>query len=263
MGGVTAIIGDGFPKYRRRGLFTFKDKIGRYVSDDWVVPYNRYLLLKYRTHINIEICAHIRSFKYVYKYTFKSPDYTAITVDEISAHLSGRLLSVSEAVHRLLSLPLHKEWPPVMRLDVHLPHQQTMVFDPTADEEVLLAQVHATVSSLMGWFTLNAVDAFARTICYHEAPEHYVWAKGSWHRRSVKKMAVGRIYGVAPQNIELHSLRRLLSVVKGACSFEDVATVVSARPIADVRYILRIASGRCASQHLSERFVCSRYGSQR
>jgi hypothetical protein len=35
------------------------------------------------------------------------------------------------------------------------------------------------------------------------------------------------MYGVAPQNVELHSLRRLLSVVKGATSFADLATVVS------------------------------------
>jgi hypothetical protein len=163
----------------------------------------------------------------VYKYTFKSPDHTAITVNEISAHLSGRLLSVSEAVHRLLALPLHKEWPPVVRLDVHLPRQHTVVFDPTLDEDTLLAQLELSVSTLMGWFQLNVVDTLARTLLYHEAPEWFTWSKGMWHRRSNKKMAVGRMYGVAPQNVELHSLRRLLSVVKGATSFADLATVVS------------------------------------
>jgi hypothetical protein len=224
----TVIIGDGFPKYRRRGLHTMTDRSGRIVTDSWVVPFNMFLLLKYQCHINLEVCANIRSFKYVYKYTFKSPDYTAITVDEISAHLSGRLLSVSEAVHRILALPLHKEWPPVVRLDVHLPRQQTVVFDPTVDEDMLLAQLEGVVSMLMGWFHLNAVDNFARTLCYHEAPEWYTWSKGQWHRRCNKKMAVGRMFGVAPHNIELHSLRRLLSVVKGATSFADLATVVRA-----------------------------------
>ena len=223
----TVIIGDGFPKYRRRGAFTFTDRTGRIVTDNWVVPFSPYLLLKYRCHINVEVCAHIRSFKYVYKYTFKSPDFTAVSIDEIQAHLSGRLLSVSEAVHRLLGLSLHKEWPSVVRLDVHLPHQQNMVFDPTADENVLLAQLHSTVSTLMGWFQLNARDAFARTLFYHEAPEWYTWVKGAWQRRCNSKTAVGRMYGVSPHNIELHSLRRLLSVVKGATSFEDLASVVT------------------------------------
>ena len=36
--------------------------------------------------------------------------------------------------------------------------------------------------------------------------------------------AVGRIYGVSHHNTELFALRRLLSVVKGATSFQDMAT---------------------------------------
>jgi hypothetical protein len=226
---ATSIIGDGFPKYRRRGRHLMTDKSGRIITDSWVVPYNPYLLLKYQTHINIEICAHIRSFKYVYKYTFKSPDFTTISVDEIMDHLSGRLLSASEAVHRLLSLPLHKEWPPIMRLEIHLPRQQNVVFNPTVDEQTLIAQLHSTVSTLMAWFQLNIQDAFARTLHYIEVPEHYTWVVsangGSWRRRQIRKMAVGRMYSVSAQNVELHSLRRLLSVVKGATSFEDLATV--------------------------------------
>jgi ATP-dependent DNA helicase PIF1 len=195
---------------------------------------SRYVLLFDTYCSNVEVCAHIRSFKYVYKYTFKSPDHTAITVDEIQAHLSGRLLSVSEAIHRLLALPLHKEWPPVIRLDIHLPRQQSIVFDPTEDEDALLQQLEVTVSTLMGWFALNAADELARTLCYHEAPEWFTWSKGMWHRRSNRKMAVGRIYGIAPQNVELHSLRRLLSVVKGATSFADLATVVCMSQLAHV-----------------------------
>jgi hypothetical protein len=37
-----------------------------------------------------QVCAHFRCFKYVYKYTFKAPDHTAVCVDEIEAHLAGR-----------------------------------------------------------------------------------------------------------------------------------------------------------------------------
>ena len=226
---ATAIIGDGFPKYRRRGRHVTTDRSGRIITDSWVVPYNPYLILKYQCHINVQVCAHIRSFKYVYKYTFKSPDFTTINVDEIAAHLSGRLLSASEAVHRLLSLPLHKEWPPVVRLDVHLPQQQNVIFDPTADEQTLIAQLHSTVSSLMAWFQLNTGDMFARTLLYTEVPEHYTWVTvpngGSWRRRQQRKMAVGRMFSVSPQNVELHALRRLLNVVTGATSFIDLVTV--------------------------------------
>jgi hypothetical protein len=216
---------------------------GRIISDDWVVAHNKFLLLRYKCHINVEVCTHFRAFKYVYKYTFKMPDCTSIAVDEIDAHLSGRLLTASEAVHRILELPLHKEWPSVMRLDVHLPKQQRMVFDPTAEEDELLAQVTATKSTLLGWFDLNAADDFAITLLYHEIPSHYTWCNSQWQRRvqlkvrwlfeacyyyckrmHLQKQAVGRLYGVSHHNSELFALRMLLSVVKGPTSFEDIAT---------------------------------------
>jgi hypothetical protein len=184
----TIIIPDGYPRYRRRGHFTATSSDGRILTDNWVVPHNRYLLLRYRAHCNVEICAHFRCFKYVYKYTFKAPDHTAITIDEIQAHLAGRLLSASEAVYRLLSLPLHKEWPSVVRLDVHLPRQQRMVFDPTADEEMLLEQLTSTTSTLMAWFAINAEDAFARTLCYEDVPVHYTWNRAQWSRRVYSKV---------------------------------------------------------------------------
>ena len=162
----------------------------------------------------------------MYKYTFKPPDHTAVCIDEINAHLSGRLLTVSEAVHRLLSLKLHDEWPSVMRLDIHLPHQQRMVFDPTADEDALLEQLTTTTSTLMGWFSVNADDPHARAFLYHDIPEHYTWKDSRWCRRVYKGVRpVGRVYGVSHQNSELFALRRLLSVVKGATSFEDMATI--------------------------------------
>ena len=58
----TVIMSDAFPKYRRRGLHTFTVN-GRIISDDWVVPYNVFLLSKYSCHLNIEVAAHIKSFK--------------------------------------------------------------------------------------------------------------------------------------------------------------------------------------------------------
>ncbi len=174
--------------------------------------------------MNIEVCAHFRCFKYVYKYTFKKPDQTAVAVDEIQAHFAGRLLSVSEATHRLLGLTLHKEYPPVMRLDIHLPRQHAIVFDPTADEETLLQQLQTSSSTLTAWFELNANDVSARSLLYHEIPEHFVWIDNTWQRRLRNRVTVGRVYNVSHHNSELWAMRRLLRVVRGATSFADVAT---------------------------------------
>ena len=51
----TVIIPDGYPKYRRRGRFTATLTCGRIISDNWVVPYNAYLLQRYKAHINTEV----------------------------------------------------------------------------------------------------------------------------------------------------------------------------------------------------------------
>ena len=56
----TTIIPDGYPLYRRRGRIYVTLPGGRIVTDQWVVPYNAYLLKKYRCHINLEACAHFR-----------------------------------------------------------------------------------------------------------------------------------------------------------------------------------------------------------
>jgi hypothetical protein len=63
---MTRILHDGFPEYRRRGRFCGRDG-DRSVTDQWVVPYNPYLLARYRCHINVEVAGHIRSCKYIYK----------------------------------------------------------------------------------------------------------------------------------------------------------------------------------------------------
>jgi len=226
MSPVTIIRSNKFPMYRRRGQFTCSVG-GRVISDDWVVSFSPFLLLRYGAHCNVEVAASLKSFKYVYKYVLKSPDHAAISINEIDAHLSGRLLSCSEAVWRFLGLPLHKEFPAVTRLHLHLPNEHSVIFDPTeADDDVANAILNST-SSLLEWFALNIRDAYARSLLYEHIPEHYSWnkAKKCWSARIQGTPAIGRILAVSNKNVELFSLRRLLRVVKGATGWVDLYTV--------------------------------------
>jgi hypothetical protein len=223
MARLTHIVGNGYPKYRRRGRFTCQVN-GRIITDDWVVPYNPFLSLKYRAHINIEVASSIKSFKYVYKYVLKSPDVAVLAVNEIEAFLSGRLLSAAEAVWRLLGLPLHKEYPTVMRLHLHLPNEHTVIFDPTADEENIQDATAAATSTLLEWFELNKRDPAARRYAYAEIPEHYVWSNSVWSLRR-RGTALGRMYAVSSRNQELFALKRLLTVVRGANGWDDLRRV--------------------------------------
>jgi hypothetical protein len=225
--GYHCSLGDGYPQYRRRGRYTAM-RNGVRIDDRWVVPYNPHLLQLFDCHINVEVAAHKRCFKYVYKYCFKSPDYCSIAVDEIEAYLAGRLLTASEAVWRLLGLKLHKEFPSVERLDVHLPEQQNVVFDPTADVRDIFEAAERSSSTLLEWFALNKRDPSANRLLYTEIPEHYVWKGNTWFPRSESKkgsMSVARIYSVSVHNHELFALRTLLTCQRGCTDFKDVATV--------------------------------------
>lgn len=222
---TTSITGDGWPQYRRRGRYVIT-RNGQTVTDEWVVPFNPMLLEMFDCHVNIEICAHKRCFKYVYKYCFKSPDHATVQIDEIDAYLSGRFLSAGEAVWRFLALRLHNEHPSVIRLDVHLPNHQQVIFDPTADPEDILEAATAASSTLLEWFELNKRDQFARSLLYKDIPEFYIWKNGIWIRRTYESsMAVGRVYGVSMYNYELFALRSLLHCVRGCTSFVDLLTV--------------------------------------
>jgi hypothetical protein len=120
----TMISEDGYPQYCRRDngqTFTVPKPgcPGQVVvrNNRWVVPYNPFLLTKYRSHINVEICASIQSIKYIHKYIYKGSDRTTLAVantdDEIARYVQARYISPCEAIWRLFEFPVHGEWPPV------------------------------------------------------------------------------------------------------------------------------------------------------
>jgi len=81
---VTNETADSYPEYRRRskheGGFTVIKK-GVELGNEWVVPYNPYLLAKYKCHINVEICCSIVSVKYLFKYVHKGPDKVMMRIE--------------------------------------------------------------------------------------------------------------------------------------------------------------------------------------
>jgi hypothetical protein len=156
----TVICSDQFPLYRRRQRHTTVVK-GHVISDEWVVPHNALLLLRYRCHVNIEIVSHMKVTKYCYKYVFKKPDEATIVVDQIEHFISSRVLSAGEAVWRILGLRLHQESPPVFRLDLHLPQQHTVCVSVGPHEDVV-SNVATQTTTLLQWFLLNQTDTGAR-----------------------------------------------------------------------------------------------------
>lgn len=88
---------NGFVYYKRRECRNnFVHKDGIMLCNDYVVPYNKELLMWYNAHINVEIYCQSMLIKYLFKYVNKGPDRCRMmlqneTNDEIQAYLNCHL----------------------------------------------------------------------------------------------------------------------------------------------------------------------------
>ncbi|CAN1127860.1 ATP-dependent DNA helicase PIF1 [Linum perenne] len=64
----------GYTLYKRDMTKITVNKSGKYLDNRYVVLYNRYLIIKYQAHINIEICHKGQFIKYLFKNITKGPD---------------------------------------------------------------------------------------------------------------------------------------------------------------------------------------------
>ena len=186
----TAPNKDGYPRYRKRdnGIIV---KMGKYeINNRWVVPYNSYLLMKHDAHVNVEVCATVKSIKYLFKYVYKGHDCAnvnlgrsvpdevtsskALECDEIKAHLDARYVSAPEAVWRLLEFPLHDKSHSIVRLAVHLQNMRLVYFSE-GDELDALDRAATKDTTLTAWFKLNRDCSDARVYLYHDIPNHFVF----------------------------------------------------------------------------------------
>lgn len=171
-------------------------------------------------------------------------------IDEMSLYEDGRYVGSSEGSWRLLEFAMHSRVPAVVRLAIHLPDQQVVMFedDTTADQQELQRRFRDTSSqtTLTHWFEFNATaksewvqqnrnrpdgaPAVPRpaVMCtlYMDMPERHVYQdkNNGWkvRQRHDHFPPVGRMYYVSPRDVERYYLRMLLCHVPGATSFENL-----------------------------------------
>lgn len=217
---------DGYPKYRRRGRYQFI-KNGHVYTDVDVVPYNPKLTKMFRAHINVEVVTGVALVKYLYKYVYKGHDRASALLnpdDEIQNFIDSRYVSSSEACWRIFGYDLHREFPSVERLAIHLEDEQMVTYEESENLQQILNRNN---TMLNGWFRLNLSDPTARNYTYTEIPKYYIWNKKekSWEKRQRNiGTKIGRIYFVLPNAGEKYFLRLLLQHQKGCTSFESIRT---------------------------------------
>lgn len=114
---ITTIDPVGHPVYRRHDNGRNVLKNDTKLDNRYIFPHNKYLLIKYGGHINVEWCNQSRAIKYLFKYINKGNDRVttrfseSITgkkkgnlLDEVKMYYDCRYLSPCEAAWRTLLL---------------------------------------------------------------------------------------------------------------------------------------------------------------
>ena len=226
----TTMDEDGFPLYFRPNDGRSYSIGGFHVNNQWIVPFCPFLSALFDCHINVECAASLGSFKYLFKYIQKGPDLASLEIsdrDEIKRYTEGRYISPSEACHRIYQFDVHGQVPNVIRLQIHLPGQHMVVFNPDENMDSILTRASHERTTLTAYFEANASSDYlgvqARKYTYPEFPQHFTW-KPNEKRWSLRKKdpAIGRMFFIPPTAGERFYLRTLLTVVKGAKSLDDL-----------------------------------------
>ncbi|KAM3699395.1 hypothetical protein ACJW31_05G022100 [Castanea mollissima] len=240
----TTVDEDGFPIYGRRNNGRFVERNEVKLDNQFIVPYNIDLLVKFQAHIDVEWCNRSRSIKYLFKYITKGPDRATLILeenlhidsstgmqhmtdaDEVKTYLNCRYVFAIEACWRIFEFPIHHREPAVQRLNFHIEDEQPVVFEDTDDLNNVVNKPDIEKTKFTEWMKANASYEEARELTYSEFPTKWVWHNRDkeWKLRKSGR-CIGRIYYAHPANGERFYLRMLLNVIKGPRSFKEIRTI--------------------------------------
>ena len=181
--------------------------------------------------------------KYLFKYVTKGPDCSKAylqkitngddvpldedtqTRNEVKEYLDCRYICEQDACWRVFGYDIHRHYPSVERMPVHLPDENYILYDENANMTEIVSNEFFRRTMLTEWFECNKKFPEARSLTYLEFPSKWCWLKDKrvWEpRRSGFK--IGRLYYVHPSVGERYYLRMLLMIVKGAQDYEQLRT---------------------------------------
>jgi hypothetical protein len=250
----TSMDRNGYPLYFRPNDGR-KYKVGNHWLDNrWIVPYPPWPCAFLDCHMNAECAISIGSIKYPFKYVHKGPDRALLEYqhDEIRRWIDGRYISPPEASWRILQFEMHDQVPAVVRLQVHLEGHHMVTFNPNDNIENVIQRGAQGKTTLTAYFEANAntgsLGVEARKHTYQEFPQYFTWddTGKQWNLRKQKGFSLGRMYFIKPTAGEQFYLRVLLTVVKGAKSFEDLRRIPGQRDPLPTYHAACVARGLLA-----------------
>jgi hypothetical protein len=148
---TTIVNENGFAVYKRPNNQRFVIKGSIKLDNRWIVPHNIELLKKYDAHINTEWCNKSMFIKYIFKYVTKGPDRSKAYLqkirngqeapineetkmrDEVREYLDARYICPFDSCWRVFGFEIHRHFPVVERMTVHLPDQNYVTYNVEAD----------------------------------------------------------------------------------------------------------------------------------
>lgn len=236
----TVVLPNGHVRYTRPKNGLAINKNGIAADNQYVVPHNVDLVVKYQAHINVERVNRDGMEKYLFKYFNKGSDFSKVGlqrrrtvgessnqgVNEIHDYLECRTIAPNEAAWRLLQFQIHHTDPSVERLPVHLPFENNITFTEDDNLEQVLENPFSHVTKLTAWFEANKTYPQANQYTYVEFPEWFTWhGDGKYWAPRGGSNKIGRVAHVGPNKGEQYYLRMLLHIVKGARSYLDISII--------------------------------------
>ena len=214
----TLVNENGFAIYRRRNNSLFVHKGGKKLDNSWIVPYNLSLLKRYQAHINVEWCNKSIFVKYLFKYVTKGPDCSKVylqrvrdgvdppydqetqTINEVKEYLDCRYICEQDACWRVFGYDIHRHYPSIERLPVHLPNENFITYRAKANMSHVLSQEFLRRTMLTQWFVANQTHSQSRELTYCDFPSKWRWEETSrtWQQRCQNIGKIGRIRYVHP-----------------------------------------------------------------
>ncbi|KAL3076651.1 hypothetical protein niasHS_011728 [Heterodera schachtii] len=203
---------------------------GLIYDNSQVVPYNPYILLRYRVHHNVLFAyGNKANIKYALKYPFKGPGHcyveckeesgNKIGIDEPAQYAKMNFRGATEAFAVVHSLPFAKLSHHVVHLSIHLPNQQPVVFRTfqlvSKAEEIQRGELPETPCSAYWkqWQNEWQHVPSLKDMLFEKVPEQFRWDNGKWvlyKRKLSKRPPIGRVVPVPPTDRERFALYALM-----------------------------------------------------
>ncbi|UYV84552.1 hypothetical protein LAZ67_X002596 [Cordylochernes scorpioides] len=147
--------------------------------------------------------------------------------DEPTKFVDSRYVGPVEAGWRIFGFHMHEQSHAIIRLAVHLPDYQDVVFNDDISDEQLQNRLSRD-STLMGYFKLNRADPNAREYLYREIPEHYTWncKERQWNTRKLSgAKVIGRMSfkSTLEDGVVMNMPKQLRELFAYICAFGPLA----------------------------------------